>query len=229
MNGADLFVIAVIAVFVLIGIYRGFLLNVIRMAGTLVSAVISMIGYPYVCDLARKTFLYSDIKNSIITSLGLRDTAQQVTKNAQSVFIESLPLPQYFRDKLIVNNNSVIYDLLGVDNLVDYIGGFLANIVLNVLMSLLLYLTCQVIFHIVIKAFIILKKAPVIRTIGRVGGGLTGFVTATVFIWALFAAFDAFASQPFYTMLIDEINSSRLAVVFYDTDLIRTFMMSRMF
>ncbi|MBQ6555573.1 MAG: CvpA family protein [Firmicutes bacterium] len=229
MNGMDIFVIAVIAVFVLVGISRGFLLNVIRMAGSLVSAVVSMVCYPAVCTLARGTFLYTNIKDGIINSLGLHEAAEQATKSAQAMLIESLPLPQFFRDKLIINNNSVIYELLGVDNIVDYIGGFLANIVLNVLVSILLYITCYTVISCILGAFKILKKAPVIRTIGRVGGGLTGFVTATVFIWALFAALDAFAAQPFYTTLLDEINASTVAVLFYDTDIIRTFMMSRMF
>lgn len=229
MNGSDIFVICIISVFVLYGIYCGFLSGIIHTATVFLSAVASLVCYPLICGMARNSALFDFLKNAVTEDLGLREFAAENTRQAQLMLIDGLPLPEMFREKLAVNNNSVIYDLLGVDNVVDYIGAFIANIVLNIIVSIVLFIICFTASRAVLAAFSVLKKTPVIRTVGRMGGALLGFAVAVVFIWALFAVMDAFVTQPFFSVLYDDIAQSKVAILLYNTDIIRLFMLKRMF
>ena len=42
--------------------------------------------------------------------------------------------PDMLKSKLLENNNSVIYDLVNADSLVDYIAGFMANMIINLVL-----------------------------------------------------------------------------------------------
>lgn len=228
-NSIDYFVIATLAIFILVGIYRGFIQSIIRMVTSLISVAISLCGYPIACTLARKTFVYSAIKAGIIKHLNIEEMVVESTRQGQSVIIDSLSLPAVFKERLMVNNNEVIYQILDVDNIVDYIGGFLANIALNILMSILIFISSYVIIRIILKVFRLFRKMPVLRTFGRVGGGLSGAVLGVVFIWAIFAVLDAFVTQPFFATVYEDIQQSHFAIYFYNENLIRTFMLGRMF
>lgn len=220
---------AVMAIFALYGIYCGFITAVIRAASTFLSTVAATVLYPAVCAFFRQSSFFDMLKQGVIDALGLKQLFADNTRYAQNVLIDSLALPDMFKEKLAVNNNSVIYDLLGVNNIVDYIGAFIANIALNIIVWALLFTLCLVITRTILGAFKVLKKTPVIRTIGRVGGGLLGLATAVVFIWALFAVMDAFVTLPFFSVLYDDIMQSKIAIVLYNTDIIRAFMLKRMF
>ncbi|MBQ9518995.1 MAG: hypothetical protein IJR59_03780 [Firmicutes bacterium] len=229
MCSADVLVLAIMAIFTLYGIYCGFITAVIRAASTFLSTVVSLVLYPSLCSAARQTGFFDMLKQAVIERLGIRMLFVENTRHAQNVLIEGLPLPEMFKEKLAVNNNSVVYDLLGVDNMVDYVGAFFANIILNIVVSVSVFLICLAVTRFILGAFNVLKKTPVIRTIGRVGGGLLGLVTSVVFIWALFAVMDAFVTRPFFSAMYEDIMQSQIAIVLYNTDLIRAFMLKRMF
>jgi hypothetical protein len=225
----DFFVLTALAVFTLIGIYRGFMQSIIRMLSVLLSSAISLGAYPLICSMARKTFAYTQLKEAIITHLSIREMVIESTKQGQSMLIESLPVPAVFKDSLMVNNNSVVYDLLGVDNIVDYIGGFLANIALNVIVSILLFVCSYAIIRFMSRTLRIMRRIPVLRTFGRAGGGISGLVIGVVFVWAMFALLDVFVSQPFYETVYNDIQQSEFAIYLYNSDIIRNLLMERMF
>ena len=229
MCSADVLVIAIIAVFVLYGIYCGFITTVIRAASTFISTAVSFIFYPTVCGIIRQTGFFDALKQAVIDSLGLKELLLGNTRHAQNIMIDSLQLPDMFKEDLAVNNNSVVYELLGVDNIIDYIGAFFANIILNIIVSAAIFVLCLVVIKLVFGALNCIKKTPVIRTIGRVGGGLLGFAMAVAFIWALFAVMDAFVTLPFFSVMYDDIVQSKIAIVLYNTNIIRAFMLKRMF
>lgn len=229
MNGSDLFVAAALMIFAVVGMYRGLIHSAVRAVTSVISAGISLLGYPLVCSAVRKTALFDSVKETIIESLGLRQMIMDGTKHGQTALIEGLSLPDAFKERLEVNNNNVIYDLLGVDNIVDYIGGFLANIVVNIVCGILIFAASYIIIHIILSVFGVFGKMPVVKTFNRAGGGIVGLVSATVLIWAVFAAVDAFITQPFFAQVYRSVQQSSIAIFFYDLNLIRVFMMSRMF
>ena len=229
MSGIDIFVIAVAAVFVIYGIYCGFLSGIVHTVCVALSTVASMVCYPLVCSFMRGSGLFDMIKNAVTEDLGLRAFAEESTRQAQLSLINGLPLPEILKEKLVVNNNSVIYNMLGVDNVVDYIGAFIANIVLNIIVSILLFVICFAAVRMIAAAFNLIKKTPGVRILSRAGGGLLGLAMSVVFMWAMFAIMDAFVAQPVFSTLYDSIMQSKIAIVLYNTDIIRLVMMKRMF
>ncbi|MBR6542994.1 MAG: CvpA family protein, partial [Anaerotignum sp.] len=81
---------------------------------------------PYVGKFLRGTFLFDSLSGSIKDSMGLDKALQDAAMKTQTEVIEAMPLPDFLKEALLENNNPVIYQLLDVDNLKEYIAGFLA-------------------------------------------------------------------------------------------------------
>lgn len=66
----------------------------------------------------------------------------------QRQIIEEMRLPDTLKDLLIENNNSRIYEALGVTRFQEYIGSYIANTILNVvayvMMLIVVYLLIKV-------------------------------------------------------------------------------------
>ena len=53
--------------------------------------------------------------------------------------IEKLKLPEQMKEVLLENNNSEIYQMLGVERFFDYLGSYLATMIIRVLGSGILF------------------------------------------------------------------------------------------
>ena len=63
--------------------------------------------------------------------------------------IEELKLPEQMKRILIENNNREVYQMLGVEQFGDYVGGYLADTVVKAAASILLFAVVFILLHIV--------------------------------------------------------------------------------
>ncbi|MBQ9091193.1 MAG: CvpA family protein, partial [Anaerotignum sp.] len=117
---------------------------------------------PYVGRFLRGTFLFDSLSGSIRDSMGLDAAIQEGTMRTQTEMIEAMPLPEFLQEALLENNNPVIYQLLDVDSLKEYIAGFLANVCLNILSVVLAFLLIYIAVNIVLNALHLLSKFQVL-------------------------------------------------------------------
>ena len=93
----------------LYGHYRGFIRQAVSMAALLVTLVVVDLSMPYVTDYL------TGVKNAT----GVNEQMESSVPAQQRMIIESLNLPEQIEEALLENNNTEIYEILGVDRFTD--------------------------------------------------------------------------------------------------------------
>lgn len=229
VNRADGVVILVLLLGFLIGRRNGLVKMLMRVVYSIASFGASLFFYPIVSGFIRQTPLFDSVKDGVISALGLETAVQAYTKQQEVNIISSLQLPDAFKDKMLENNNSVIYDLLGADSFVSYIGGFIAGVIINVVLVWVLFILFMFLLRVVLKGAGLISKLPVIRGIDRIGGALLGLFLAVLVIWTGCSIIYAFVTKPFMFSVYTEIAASKTAAAFYEHNLLLDLIMKRLF
>lgn len=228
-NLADLVVAAVLILGFIIGRNKGIVGMALKVVYGIASFGASLIFYPVVSGIIRQTPLFDIMKDKITLTLGLETAVQTYTKQQEVNMITSLSLPEPIKEKLLENNNSVIYNLIGADGFVDYIAGFVANLIINVVLVWILFLIFLLLLRIFLKGLELVSKLPVLGSINSFGGAVMGLIFSTIIIWLGFTLIYAFIAKPAVFELYQYIASSRVAVWFYDNNLLLNLILKRLF
>lgn len=227
MCKSDIFVLLVLLISTALGMRWGMFKSLVKMVSALVSLVTSLVLYPVVTAVLRKTMLFDGLKKLIINNLGLEKMVFDATKQGERQMIEALPLPDNIIDKLAENNNSTVYSILGVENIVDYIGGFIANIALNILVIVGLFLLVSICIRVCMTLFGLVEKISLVRTVGRAGGGIIGLCMGVIIVWTVFLCLNLFMSEPEFNNIIGDIRMSYVANIFYEYNAVEVYFYSK--
>lgn len=227
-NGAGLFVITILFATFLWGMARGLIGSIFKVASSLIAFLICKLLYPTVATFIRGTFIFEGVKNWAIGSLGIQESVNTYTQAQQYSFINSLPLPESFRIDMLENNNNVAYSLLGANNLVDYIGSYIANIVVSIGVGLLLFVLVYCAIRVVAGVLDLFSKLPVIRYYNYAGGGIIGIFWGVVIIWLSFSVVTIFIASPVFYQMYEAIQASSLAKFMYDNNILLNLILNKL-
>lgn len=182
--GAGVFLLSMI----LYGHYRGFL----KMAMTVLTLVLSLTvvrtAVPHMTGLlAANTGLRRAIGQGLLHMSGLKDGGtglSAVLPSQQRQSIENLKLPEQMKEILLENNNHEIYNLLGVDSFFEYLGASLANMVLNLIVSVVLFAAVYLLIRFAIKWLDLMARFPILSGMNQIAGALLGAVQGLAVLWA---------------------------------------------
>ena len=86
----------------------------------------------------------------------------EIPRDAQIAAIEGADIPGVFKALLLNNNNSEMYDELGVDNFIQYISAYAARLIINILSFILTFVIITVVMRAIIFALDIVANLPVL-------------------------------------------------------------------
>jgi uncharacterized membrane protein required for colicin V production len=229
MNWIDILVIAVIAVFAIIGIKNGFVYSIFRLLSLFLSVVISLKFYPVVANLLLKTKLYTVIKQSFFKSLTLQQpplatgASGQANANTARTIIHHLKVPEFFKET-ISNRVPDSAGLLGTSKIMDALSSELAIIIISVISLILLFVLVR--FGLVfLRVFLQgIAKLPIFKQVNKLGGFALGAVEGLLSIYVLFTVLMLFNSAPQFKQVYDAIESSTIASFFYQNNFIISLM-----
>lgn len=110
----------------------------------------------------------------------------EIPREIQQEAIKSADIPDVFKNLLTVNNNEEIYQQLGVTSSAQYVGSFLAKLIINIVAFLCTFLIVTIILRAIIFALDIVAELPVLGLVNRLAGGAIGAVVALLIVWLLF-------------------------------------------
>lgn len=181
---------------------------------------------PYVGKFLRGTFLFDSFSASIRESMGLDAAIETGAVEAQTKMIESMPLPEFLKDALLENNNPVIYQLLDVDSLKEYVAGFLANVCLNILSVILAFLLIYIAVSVVLNALHLFTKLPGLSLFNRLMGFLVGGAKGLLFVWLGMIVLTFFQCRAGFETLFDSLNATLLANRLYENNILQQFILT---
>lgn len=113
-------------------------------------------------------------------------TSAEIPRDVQISAIEAADLPDVFKDLLTENNNSEMYQRLGAETFAEYVGNFLAELILNILAFLCTFILITIVIRAIVFALDIVSNLPVLGILNRLAGAVIGTAGALVIVWTVF-------------------------------------------
>lgn len=171
---------------VLYGHYRGFLKMAVTMTALIFSLIAVRVAMPYVTDALREnTGIHRAIGQGLLHMAGADENATDGVElpAQQREAIERLKLPEQMKEALLENNNTEIYELLGVDRFLDYLGQYLANMVINLAGSALLFVVVFILLKMVVNWLDLVARLPILSGINQIAGAVLGGAQGIFVLW----------------------------------------------
>jgi uncharacterized membrane protein required for colicin V production len=221
MNWTDLIVIGIVAGFAIVGMFKGFILSVYRLASYFLSIFLAIKLYPVISNVLSETALYGKISRYILKNLlkqqpGLDNSAK--TAAAETV-VEGLRLPGFFKDFLITKfpNPSKIIDVSGIMNTIS---DELTKIIIAVISMVVLYILIRLLLIFARSLIKGLSKLPVIKQVDKIGGFTLGAVEGFLTAFIVLAVLTIFSTSPNFKGISSAIDGSLITGYMYNNNFI---------
>ena len=222
----DIAVLGTLVVFAFYGIYKGFLASALHVIGSVLAWVISLIFYPVLSGALASntgilnTLLYytegssniSDVQllNQEVTALP-KETIQKIVADANlpqplGSLLESNILKQVFPDN--------------ISTLAEYFDYTLANIMLNIISFLLIFIAIKLIFFLVIKLTDVITRLPVLKQLNKTLGAAAGVLRGVFLMFIVFSIVPIILTVIPNAVLTATFENSLFSAIFYKGNII---------
>lgn len=207
---------------VIIGAFRGFIKTFFSAFSILLALFIAVQTGPYLGKMLQHTAVYRGITSQIQESLNEQTDSAADKVSDQIDTITAYPIPEFIRKALIENNNSQIYEALGVYDFNAYVAAYMACLVVNALSFLIVFIAAFLILKIIEGTLNLISKLPVLHSINKVGGFFCGIVHGLMLIWMFGVIIMALSWTSMGQWASREINNNMILSMIYNNNLIVT-------
>ena len=109
---------------------------------------------------------------------------------------------------------------MGVQIFEDYVGKYLADRVIRVIIFTVLFTVFYASLHIVIVWLNLLSRLPIIYGLNKIAGAVLGLTEALIFVWIGCLVLTLFSGSPIGRSMIDQINGSIWLTWLYDHNML---------
>lgn len=220
MNWIDFVVIGIIAAFAVIGYSRGFVLSVFKVASFFVSALLSILAYPYVSKFLITTMHLDKTMKGIITeNLNKVITPEQLAKpNPVTDIVYSWSLPKPI-EEMVMNGVTVQAGQMK-QGVVEAISASLSAAVVNIISIVLVFAIVSIALIFAKTIIQGIASLPVFAQINHVGGLAFGIIEGLIIIYLGFAVITVFSASKDMQNIFSAINSSLIAKQLYANNLL---------
>lgn len=181
---------------------------------------------PTVSEFLRKTPFFDALTNTVGNGLHLENAIGDAAMQTQTDIIQSMHLPDFLKESLVENNNPVIYHLLDVESLQSYIAGFLANICINIISVLLVFVVVWLAVKFVLKALNLISKLPVLNFFNRACGFFVGLLKGLCVAWLICFVLTFFQCNSAFDFFFDALNLTHVALPLYENNILMYFILT---
>lgn len=190
MNWVGIAALAILFGSVLLGWYRGFLKTILAMVQLIATIILVMLLSPIVKNiLIENTGLYHQTKSSIISAIEEKlpelPEGAELPPEMQNTLIENSSIPTLFQGLLKENNRAEVYEELGAATFLEYVGSYMADLIVGAVSFLIVFVVIRIAFQIRVLAFDLLGRLPVLGGINRLAGAAVGALRGLIILWIL--------------------------------------------
>lgn len=212
--GAGVFLIGMI----LYGHCRGFLKQCVSLGALILTIVIVKVATPYMTSFIKENpSIRQSAANAILNISGWEEPSMEGAglPSSQRLVIEQLNLPQSVKDVLLENNNSEIYSMLGVDAFAEYVSMYLADMLINAVASIILFIAAFIVIHMIVRWLDLIARLPILYGLNHIAGALLGLIQGLLLLWVACFVLNLFSTTPVGEMLEEQIYASTWLTFLY--------------
>jgi len=238
MNLLDLALIVVIAVSVLLGAYRGFVVSALKTASFFVSWILAYLLHPLLSwamsgqGMMQTLINYTEgaAKLPYDTPLAMITTSiTQVDAATLNNLVNNSSLVSPFGKLVKSNIASQAFASQGLTTVGDYFNYTVAYATLNIITFLILFLVFRIICGVIINATDATHKFPVLRHNDVLAGSLTGLLRGVFVCYIVMTLAPVALSILNVPVVTDYVLSAPLAGFFYKSNFILLLMRGKVF
>ena len=205
MNWLFWVVVVFLAYHVIDGLRRGFIKKAVSAVSLIVTLVLVTYLTPQITTfLQEHTSLHENLAEKC-SGILLNSDYDESLRTDQVLIIEDLELPENIKNLLLENNNSEGYDLLNVSGFHEYIGAYIANLIINALAYLLSFVIIWTALQLILLALDVVTKLPLLHGLNQLAGGALGIVYGVGLVWVAFLLVTILCNgnlgRTFFTMI----------------------------
>ena len=151
------------------------------------------------------------------------EEAHEETEGKQQSLIDSLPLPETFKETLLENNTAENYVSMQAQNFEEYVCRQITNVIINAIAFVVTLLLAIVALAILCKTLNLLAKLPLLKQINAAAGLAAGVVEGLLVVWILFVILTMFAGSDFGRNALAMISENPLLDFLYKNNMVSKF------
>ncbi len=227
MNIVDLVILGILALSLLLGMYRGFVASVASMGGCLLSLGLSFWLTP---KLAAWVQSNPQILNTLTSmtdaatrtrDVGLATTdVGTLTSGGIADILSRVNLPAPLNTLLKTNLERQAFAGSGVTQVGDYVSQTIVGAVLNVICFIVCFILLLIVIHFVINFLKAVFKFPVLKQLNAVAGGAFGLLRGALLCFVAFALLPLIQTMVPMDGIREMVEASTLAPLFNSGNLI---------
>ena len=138
----------------------------------------------------------------------------------QIVAIEGADLPDVFKNLLLENNNSEVYQKLGVTTFAEYVSKYFAKLVIEIVAFLVTFLFVTIVIRAVVFALDFVTALPVLGILNRLAGVLVGSTISFIIVGILFIVITLLYTTTIGKQAMGMIREDQILSFLYDNNII---------
>ena len=144
----------------------------------------------------------------------------EVPKQMQIAAIEGADLPDVFKNLLLENNNSEVYQKLGVTTFAEYVSKYFAKLVIEIIAFLITFLFATIVIRAVVFALDFVTALPVLGILNRLAGVLVGSTSSFIIVGILFIVITLLYTTTIGKQAMGMIREDQILSFLYDNNII---------
>ncbi|MDE6314153.1 MAG: CvpA family protein [Lachnospiraceae bacterium] len=226
MNWLIIMVICIIAGLTIYSYHRGFVKSALSMTLFLITILLVNLVNPYVTEfIMEQTPLYENIKESCMELYTPKNQQEIQTTGSDEEIINSYPIANILKKKIIKDNNAAQYQLLNVSAIEEYIAAYIAKTIISSAAYIITFILVSILLRVFMVGLDILTHLPVLKEINKAVGAVLGFAEGLIIVWLVFVAADIFGTTEFGISVQQQISSNALLQFLSDNNVIWKLMM----
>ena len=219
-------VLLILVIFTMHSYRRGFVKSALSMTLFLITIFLANIVNPHVTEfIMENTTMYENIKGQCMEIYTPEKQQSISMAGSDEDIINSYPIAEILKEKIIKDNNPEIYEMLDVDKIEEYIAAYIAKTIISSASYVITFILVSIFLRMVMVALDIITKIPVLKEINQMVGAVLGLAQGLIIVWLLFIAADMLATTAFGISVQQQISGNIILKFISDNNIIWKFMM----
>lgn len=205
---------------------RGFIMSVFGFLPMVVGLIATKFFTPMVSRFLREMPVFASLSDTIAQKLHLEQMIDNVAMQAQVDVIQNMQLPNFLKETLLEHNNPVVYGLLDTQSTQGYISGFLANICINMISMLLVFVVAFLAAKFVLKALNLISELPILHTFNRICGFVVGAIKGLCIVWLWCFVLTLVQFHAGFENIFAALQMTKIALPLYEHNVLIAFILT---
>ena len=190
----DLAIFALFVLFALVGYHKGFFKALLNIATFFISLLGAWWLHPQLAQTVKASgkvipiiVNYSESADMLGTVESFRAAATELSPDALNDIIAKSALPHPLPGLLLTNVQNAAFAPDGLITLGDYLSMTIANMAINIMGFLIIFLCFYVVFNLLVSLVDYVFKLPVLKMLNSASGALLGFIQGFLVMFIVFS------------------------------------------